>query len=77
MSTIRQSTRDVNRETGRVIGEHLLPSALTAFGVGVGVGFLGAILLHDRSRQQEAAMTKRVLDAVSNALRNSVAKPGS
>lgn len=74
MSTIRQRTRDVNRETGRVIGEYPLTSALTAFGVGVGVGFLGAILLHDRSRQQDTAIAKRVLDAVSNALPDSVAK---
>ena len=75
MSTIRQRTRDVNRETGRVIGEHPLPSALTAFGVGVGVGFLGALLLLDRSRPQDAAITKRVFDAVLNALPNSVANP--
>jgi hypothetical protein len=74
MSTIGQRARDINRETGRVIGEHPLPSALTAFGVGVGLGFLGAILLPDRSRQQEAAITKRVLDAVLNALPHSVAK---
>jgi hypothetical protein len=74
MSTIGQKTRDVSRETGRVLAEHPLPSALTAFGVGLGVGFLGAILLPDRSRQQDAAITKRVLDAVLDALPNSVAK---
>ncbi len=74
MPTIRETTRDVNRETGRVIGEHPLPSALTAFGVGVGVGFLGVLLLDDRQRQQEATITKQVLDAISKAFPSSVAK---
>jgi F0F1-type ATP synthase membrane subunit c/vacuolar-type H+-ATPase subunit K len=74
MSTVLEKTREANRETGRVIGEHPLPSALTAFAVGVGVGVVGVMLLYGRSRQEDAAMTKRVLDAISNALPESIAK---
>jgi hypothetical protein len=74
MSTVLEKTRYVNRETGRVIGEHPLPSALTAFAVGVGVGVLGVMLLYNRPRQRHVAMSKRVLDAISNALPDSLSK---
>jgi ElaB/YqjD/DUF883 family membrane-anchored ribosome-binding protein len=65
-STAVEKIRDVNRETARVIAEHPLPSALTAFGIGLVVGLLGSVLLGGSSRGQEAAITKRVLDAISN-----------
>jgi hypothetical protein len=73
MSTVLEKTKDVNRETERVISEHPMPSALTAFGVGVGLGFLGEMLLCGRSRQPDTA-TRRTLDAISNALPDSIAR---
>jgi hypothetical protein len=74
MSTVLERTQEINRETGRMIGEHPLPSALTAFGVGVGVGLLGTMLLCGRSRQQDPTMRKRVLEAISSALPDSITK---
>jgi len=74
MSTTDPSTRAVNEETGRLIGQHPLPSVITAFAAGVGVGLLALALIPSASRDRDAAITRRLLDALSNVLPDTLAK---
>ncbi len=74
MSSMSQKTEEATEQTLRVIGEHPLPSALTAFGVGLGVGLLAATLLPGVPREREAAFTQRMLDTVSRMVPESFAK---
>jgi hypothetical protein len=80
MSTSGESknTQTITDTGGRVVGEHPLPSALTAFGIGVGAGLLAAAVL-GRSRQQEEETFARqvshhVQDALSKILPGTIAK---
>jgi hypothetical protein len=77
MSSVMQKSKEVSEETGRLVGQHPLPSALTAFGAGVGVGLLAILLLPNASRERETAISNRVLDALSGILPDSVTKRAS
>lgn len=74
MSTVLQKSKEVSKESGRLIGQHPLPSALTAFGAGLGVGLLAVLLLPNASRERDAAITKRVLDRMSGILPDAITK---
>jgi hypothetical protein len=52
----------------RAIGAHPLPSVLTVFGLGVGVGLLIATTLLSSTRQQEETLTRRISQQVLGAL---------
>jgi hypothetical protein len=77
MSSVIQKSKEVGEGTGRLVDQHPLPSALTAFGAGLGVGLLAVALLPNASRQRDAAITKRVLDALSGILPDSFTKRAS
>lgn len=74
MSRVTQKTREAQEKTGHVVGEHPLPSALTAFGAGVGIGLLAALLLPDAAWKRGARISTRVLDSLSDVIPDSVAR---
>lgn len=74
MSRVMQKTREAQEKSGQVVGEHPLPSALTAFGAGVGIGLLAALLLPDAAWKRDTRITTRVLDSLSDVIPDSVAR---
>lgn len=74
MSNVIQRSEEVSKESGRLVGQHPLPSALTAFGAGLGVGLLAVLLLPNDARERDAAITKRLLDSLSGILPEAIAK---
>lgn len=74
MSTICEETEGISQGTCRLIDQHPLPSALVAFGAGLGLGLLAAVILPPASRQRDAAIGRQVLDTLSNILPDSFKK---
>ena len=60
MSTVRQKAQEASEETGRLIGQYPLPSALSAFGTGLGVGLLAVALLPNTSHEHDAAIKNAI-----------------
>lgn len=77
MSSVMQKSREVSEETGRHVGQHPLPSALTAFGAGLGLGLLAVVLLPNGQQERDAAISKRMSDALSGILPDSITKRAS
>lgn len=74
MSAVTQKTKQVGEGAGRLIRQHPLPSALSAFGAGFGLGLLVSVLLPEAHSRRDAAISRRVLDAITSILPEAVAK---
>ncbi len=76
MSDTVQSFRD---SSSRFVGEHVPSATLAAFGLGFAAGLAVVYLMSGNSRQEEERgmaqrLGRQILDAVSHALPESVAK---
>ncbi len=74
MSTVTQTAREAGEEAVHLIGQYPLPSALSAFGAGLGLGLLAVALLPNTSHERDVAITKRVFDVLSGILPDSIMK---
>ncbi|MHB8903469.1 MAG: hypothetical protein ACYC6Y_32290 [Thermoguttaceae bacterium] len=74
MSMVMEKAREASEGTGRLVGDYPLPSVLSVFAAGLGLGLLAVAMLPDTSRERDAALTKRVFDAVSSIVPEAIMK---
>lgn len=66
--SVAEKGRNVAGDARRQLGDHPVPSAFTAFGVGLGVGFLAVALLAESKRQREENFSERFLETLARAV---------
>jgi len=74
--TVAEQQRRLAQDARRGVGEHPLPSALTVFGAGFGIGLLAVSLLGNSARDDEAALSEKVLQVLSRAVPESLSRNG-
>ncbi|HUG70133.1 MAG TPA: hypothetical protein VMM76_20455 [Pirellulaceae bacterium] len=77
-SRVSEQMRSVAEDSKDFVGEHAMPSALIAFGIGVGAGLMVASLLADSLPARHTSMTQRLgqqmLDAMGSVVPQSFMK---
>ena len=70
--SLEQHIKEVAAEPQHLVRDHPWPSAATAFGFGLGVGFLAVSLLSSSSQHRDAAVTERFLNILSRVVPDSL-----
>jgi hypothetical protein len=77
-SRVSEQLRSVAGDSKEFVGDHAMPSALIAFGIGVGAGLVVASLLADSLPARHSTMTQRLgqqmLEAMGRVLPDSFMK---
>jgi len=74
MTSVKGTARHMTDETRQMVKEHPLSLSAMAFGAGVGIGLLTALLVSEPPRSRRDALAEHIVENLSRLVPDSVSR---